>query len=238
MLAAGVFLVAMLYSCVGHGGASGYMAVMVLFGISPIVLKPTALVLNILVSTMATLCFARAGHFSWRLFWPFAITSIPCSFVGGYINLPPHIYRPLVGVVLLVSAFRLFFHSDSVESKVQAPPLLPALTIGAGLGILSGLTGVGGGIFLSPLLVLTGWGRIKEISAVSALFILVNSISGLLGHLSSLHTIPSYIPLLASAAVGGGVVGSILGSHRLQAQGIVRVLSIVLTIAGFKLILT
>lgn len=144
ILGASIFVVALLYSCVGHCGASGYIAVMALFSLAPSVLKPTALLLNILVSSIATLAFARAGHFSWRLFWPFAMTSVPASLLGGYLSLPPHLYRPLVGMILLFSAYRLFFRPGSGDDNVSAPPLPGALAIGAVLGFVSGLTGVGG----------------------------------------------------------------------------------------------
>lgn len=231
-----VLMVAVLYSSVGHGGASGYIAVLALFSVAPAAFKPTALLLNILVAGIATYSFARAGHFSWRLFWPFAATSIPCSFIGGYVSLPPHIYRPLVGVILLVAACRLVFQKENETLEVRKPSTLIALCIGAVLGLLSGLTGVGGGIFLSPLLLLFKWGRTREVSAVAALFILVNSSAGLLGHISSLQEVPHFAPFLAVAALIGGVIGSSLGSYRLPVTGIIKALCLVLTIAGFKLL--
>jgi len=231
-----ILVVAVLYSSVGHGGASGYIAILALFSLAPAAFKPTALVLNILVSAIATFNFSRAGHFSWRLFWPFAATSIPFSFLGGYLRLPTHVYQPLVGIVLLASACRLFPWKDREATDVLRPSITAALVVGAALGFLSGLTGVGGGIFLSPLLLLLGWARVKEVSAVAALFILVNSISGLLGHLGSLQTVPRYVPVLAVAALAGGITGSFFGSSRIPASGIVRALSVVLIIAGIKLL--
>jgi hypothetical protein len=236
VLSACILAMAILYSSVGHGGASGYIAILALFSLAPAAFKPTALVLNILVSAVATFHFSRAGHFSWRLFWPFAATSIPFSFLGGYLRLPPNVYQPLVGIVLLASACRLFLRKDPETTDVLRPSITAALVVGAVLGFLSGLTGVGGGIFLSPLLLLLGWGRVKEVSAVAALFILVNSIAGLLGHIGSLQTMPPYAPILAAAALAGGIAGSFLGSSRLPASGIVRALSVVLIIAGFKLL--
>ncbi|MBJ6799226.1 sulfite exporter TauE/SafE family protein [Geomonas propionica] len=230
-------LVAVLYSCVGHGGASGYIAVLALFSVAPEVFKPTALTLNLLVAGIATFSFARAGHFSWRLFWPFAATSIPFSFLGGYLTLPSHIYRPLVGVILLLSASRLLLQKNQSSVRTSPPATPTAMAIGAALGLLSGLTGVGGGIFLSPLLLLCKWGEPREVSAVAALFILVNSGAGLLGHLSGVQAIPSYAPLMAGSALLGGVVGSLLGSRHLPVPTIMRVLSLVLAIAGFKLLL-
>lgn len=230
-------LVALLYSCVGHGGASGYIAVLALFSVAPEVFKPTALTLNLLVAGIATWSFFRAGYFSWRLFWPFAATSIPFSFLGGYLTLPPHIYRPLVGVVLLLSASRLLLQKSGAPVRTTPPSMPIALAIGAALGLLSGLTGVGGGIFLSPLLLLCKWGEPREVSAVAALFILVNSCAGLLGHLSGVQAIPTYAPLMAGTALVGGAIGSLLGSRHLPVPTIMRVLSLVLTIAGFKLLL-
>lgn len=231
-----IFVVAALYSSVGHGGASGYIATLALFSVAPAAFKPTALVLNILVAGIATYTYARAGHFSWRLFWPFAATSIPFSFIGGYLSLPDHVYRPLVGAVLLASACRLVFYREHEISK-QRPLSIPvALGIGAGLGLLSGLTGVGGGIFLSPLLLLLKWGRTREVSAVAALFILANSGAGLLGHLSSLNAVPGFAPFLAVAALIGGLIGSTLGSCRLPVTGAIKALCLVLTVAGLKLL--
>jgi uncharacterized membrane protein YfcA len=233
-----ILFVAILYSSVGHGGGSGYIAVLALFSLEPAAFKPTALVLNILVSAVATFSFARAGHFSWRLFWPFAVASIPCSFIGGYINLPPHLYKPLVGIILLASACRLFFHTEQhVDMEIRQPPAPAALIFGALLGFLSGLVGVGGGIFLSPLLLFLKWGRAREVSAVAALFVLVNSVAGLLGHLSSLRAVPHFVPMLAVAALIGGSIGAFLGSRRLPTAMVIRLLAVVMVIAGFKLLL-
>jgi uncharacterized membrane protein YfcA len=236
-LAISILVVALLYSSVGHGGASGYLAVLALFSVSPVAFKPTALLLNILVSAVATLHFARAGHFSWRLFWPFAATSIPFSFIGGILSLPIPVYKPLLGIILLASALRLVFRKERDTTNPGPGPPALALGIGALLGFLSGLTGVGGGIFLSPLLLLLKWANAKEVSAVAALFILVNSISGLLGHITSLQAIPAFAPVLAATALCGGITGSFLGSRRLPEMGIVRILSVVLMIAGGKLLL-
>ncbi len=236
LLMACILTVAVLYSSVGHGGASGYIAALALFSVTPAVFKPTALVLNILVSSVTTLCFIRAGHFSWRLFWPFAATSIPFSFIGGYLSLPVQLYRPLVGVILLFSAWRLFCRTECVDTETRPPSVPVGLTLGALLGLLSGLTGVGGGIFLSPLLLLLKWGKAREVSAVAALFILVNSVSGLLGHLSSLQAIPYFAPLLAIAALLGGSVGAFLGSHRLPVAAVLKSLAVVLVIAGIKML--
>src|SRR4051794_23282697 len=162
IIAALIFVVALLYSTVGHAGASGYLAAMALFGISPLIMKPTALVLNILVAIIGTIRFSRAGFFSWRLFWPFVITSIPASFIGGGLTLPVPIYKSIVGAVLLYSAVRLLFSAGSADQKETRPaPIAIALILGAAIGLLSGLTGVGGGIFLSPIILLMNWAKAK-----------------------------------------------------------------------------
>ena len=210
---------------------------MSLFALAPTVIKPTALVLNILVASIGTWQFWRAGHFSWRLFWPFALLAMPMAFVGGCVNLPTHAFKVLVGIVLLFSAARFFWRPT--EDVVAREPSRPAaISIGAGLGLLSGLTGTGGGIFLTPLLLLMRWARTKTAAAVSALFILVNSASGLLGNLSSTKHFPSFAIILAVAAVVGGSAGSYLGSQRFPHTAIKRILAVVLLIAGAKLIFT
>jgi len=234
-LTAAVFAVALLYSSVGHAGASGYLAVMALAGLAPAVIKPTALVLNVLVASIGTWQFWRAGHFSWRLFWPFAVLAVPCAFVGGRLNLPAEAFRLLVGVVLLVSAAR-FFAQPAEPETTRAPSRAAALGVGAGLGLLAGLTGTGGGIFLTPLLLLMRWARTKEAAAVSALFILVNSTAGLLGNLSATRSVPALAAPLAFAAVAGGVVGSYCGSRRLPVAAVRRLLAAVLLVAGAGLV--
>lgn len=238
-----IFFVALLYSSVGHAGASGYLAAMALVGIAPFVMKPTALTLNIVVAGIATVAFYRAGCFSWPLFWPFAVTSIPFAFLGGFITLPGTVYKQVLGLVLLFTAYRLFFNPVLPSSPARGAtpkrqiPLPVALTCGAGIGLLSGLIGVGGGIFLSPLLILMGWAKVKEQSGVAAAFILVNSIAGMLGHLTALKTLPSVLPYWIIAAVIGGMIGSRLGSVRLGNLTLRRLLAVVLVVAAVKLFL-
>ncbi len=233
----GILLIAFLYSSVGHAGASGYIAVMTLFSVAPGIIKPVALVLNILVASIGTWQFYTAGHFNGRLFWSFAALSIPLAFLGGYINLPVQVFKILVGVVLLASAVRFFLRPGD-DPQPHAPALPVALGVGGGLGLLAGLTGTGGGIFLTPLVILLGWARTKTASAISAAFILVNSVAGLLGNLSATKKFPSLgIPLLLAARVGG-LLGAYFGSRRFPQHVIKRLLAIVLTIAGCKLILT
>jgi len=236
LLAVCITLIATLYSCVGHGGASGYIAVLILFGLSPLVIKPTALFLNIIVASIAAIQFYRAGYFRWSIFWPFACTSIPFAFTGGFFVLPDGPYKIAIGVTLLFSAWRLLGRSAQPASRLIPPSVSTALLTGAAIGLVSGLIGVGGGIFLSPLMILSGWARTKETAAVSAFFVLVNSLSGLLGYASAAHSIPQMAVFFAMAAVAGGMTGSYLGSRRFSHLVVQRALSIVLILAGIKLI--
>jgi uncharacterized protein len=234
-LAIGV--IALLYSSVGHAGASGYIATMTLFGIAPIVIRPTALVLNILVASIGTFQFWRAGYFSWRLFWPFALLSIPAAYLGGYLQPSAAVLRVLIGVVLLFSAARLLVRRSD-PAQTSPPSQSIAISVGAALGFLAGLTGTGGGIFLTPVLLFCRWALIRQAAAVSALFIWVNSIAGLVGYFTKVRTIPSLGFVLAGAAIIGGIIGSHLGSRRFAVRAISLCLATVLIIAGVKLIFT
>jgi uncharacterized membrane protein YfcA len=237
LLLAGITSVAFLYSSVGHAGASGYIAVMTLCGLSATFIRPTALVLNILVATIGSFQFWRAGYFSWRLFWPFATLSVPAAYLGGYLPVPADFLKILIGAVLLFSAVRLFLREG--DPTDVAPPAIPvAIGTGAGIGFLSGLTGTGGGIFLTPLLLFCRWASIRGAAAVSALFILVNSIAGLAGYIFSGQPIPNFAWILAVAAVIAGTLGSHLGSRRFPVRTISVILATVLVLAGCKLIFT
>jgi uncharacterized membrane protein YfcA len=237
LLCLAIFIVALLYSVVGHAGASGYIATMTLFGLAPGVIKPTALILNILVACIGSWQFWRAGHFSIRLFWPFAVLAIPMAFLGGYINLPAHAFKILVGIVLLFSAGSFLFRpSDDSEQGRPGYPI--QIITGGALGLLAGLTGTGGGIFLTPLMLTLRWARTKPTAAVSAVFILVNSGAGLLGNVSATRNFPAFGPILAGAALIGGTIGSYFGSQRFNPVVIKRFLAVVLLIAGTKLIVT
>lgn len=235
LLTAGILLIAFLYSSVGHAGASGYIAVMSLLSVAPEVIRPTALVLNVLVASIASWQFWRSGNFSWRLFWPFAVAAVPLAFVGGYVALPAEALKQLIGGVLLASAMRLFVRPPDDVAK-QEPSRAVAILLGGALGLLAGLTGTGGGIFLTPVLILAGWARVRTAGAVSAVFILVNSSAGLLGNISSTKAFPVPALVLAAAAIVGGTAGAYLGSHRLPHTVIKRLLAVVLTIAGLKLL--
>lgn len=237
LLSAGVFVIALLYSSVGHAGASGFIAVMSLLNMAPQEVKPIALVLNIFVASVTAWHFYRAGHFSWGLFWPFAALSVPLAMAGGYINLPTHWFKILVGAVLLFSSVRLWLQPRD-EAVVHAPKRAVALGVGGFLGLLAGLTGTGGGIFLTPILLFARWARVKTAGAVSALFILVNSLAGLAGNVASTGRLPGFAWILVVVVLAGGACGSYLGSRHFRPVTVRRTLGIVLAIAGAKLVMT
>jgi uncharacterized membrane protein YfcA len=240
LLAAGMLVAAFVYATVGHGGASAYLAVMALAGVAPQEMRPIALLLNIVVSSIATYKFQRAGYFRWRLFWPFAIVSIPMAFVGGAITLPGQAYKILVGLVLLYAAWQLWLSARAGDEirPLRDPPLGWAMAIGAAMGLLAGLTGVGGGIFLSPLLLMLGWAGTKQTSAVAAPFILVNSIAGLAaGFTARVATLPEHVWVLALAVLVGGWFGAEYGSRRFTNPIVRRFLAVVLAVAGAKMVL-
>ena len=240
LLASGMLLAAFLYASVGHGGASAYIAAMAIAGIAPAEMRPIALQLNVLVSAIATLKFYRAGHFRWPLFWPFAVVSIPAAYLGGAITLPGTAYKILVGVVLLYAGWQLWWSARAGEELRPARriPVALAMVIGAVLGVLSGLTGVGGGIFLSPLLLLFGWAGTKQTSAIAAPFILVNSLSALAaGFVRNPAPPPDYAWWLMAAVLVGGWAGAEYGSRRFANPLIRQVLAVVLAIAGGKMVL-
>ena len=240
LLAAGMLVAAFGYASVGHGGASAYLAAMALAGLAPAEMRPIALLLNILVSSLGTWKFYRAGHFRWRLFWPFAVVSIPLAYVGGAITLPGQAYKILVGVVLLYAAWQLWRSARAGEEmrELREPPLHWAMLIGAAMGLLAGLTGVGGGIFLSPLLLMLGWAGTKQTSAVAAPFILVNSIAGLAAvMIAKSAALPTYVWALAPAVIIGGWLGAEYGARRFANPLIRRMLAVVLALAGGKMVL-
>ena len=240
LLSLGMLVAAFVYASVGHGGASAYLAVMALAGVAPQEMRPTALLLNVVVSAVATFKFYRAGHFRWRLFWPFALVSIPAAYAGGAITLPGHWYKAIVGVILVYAAWQLWRSARAGEEMrdVRLPPLALAMVIGGGLGLLSGLTGVGGGIFLSPLLLILGWAGTKQTSAVAAPFILVNSVAGLAGaFMARSISLPAQVWILVGAVLVGGWLGAEYGSRRFTNPLIRRMLAVVLAVAGAKMIM-
>ncbi|MCH2133445.1 MAG: sulfite exporter TauE/SafE family protein [Phycisphaerales bacterium] len=245
LLALAILVLAMLYSSVGHAGASGYLAAMALVTQMPQEeMKAVALTLNIFVGAIATWRFVRAGHFDWATFWPLGLPAIPMAFVGGFWQLPPIVFKPLVGGVLVFAAVMLLIRAvrgglaAAVARNVGMPPLPLSIAAGAGLGLLAGLTGTGGGIFLSPLLLLCGWATAKRTAAVTIVFVLTNSLAGLGGVIADSPALPSALPLYIVAAVVGGLVGSGLGARRLAGDWIRVLLAIVLLIAAAKMFLT
>ncbi|HKG85389.1 MAG TPA: sulfite exporter TauE/SafE family protein [Beijerinckiaceae bacterium] len=239
LLPALLFGSAALYTSVGHAGASAYLASMALVGLAPETMRPTALVLNICVASFSAIRFWRAGLVDARLAAWLLAGAAPLAFLGGAIKLPGEIYRPLVGVLLIVAAIRLLLPLEVATNRdpKPPPPALAALT-GAAIGLLSGLTGTGGGIFLSPILIFCGWAATRNASGIAITFILCNSVFGLLGNLALVQRLPSALPIYLAAAMAGALVGTALGVKRLPSGMILKALGAVLVIAGLKLIFT
>ena len=240
-----LFLAAMLYTSVGHAGASGYLAAMALVGLAPETMRPAALVLNVFVATLASVRYVRAGRFSWRLFWPLALAAAPMAFVGGAVQLPSQWFRALVGVALLLAAWRLMLTPKpqldgdvAAVEDVHPPPLPLALLCGAAIGLVAGLTGTGGGIYLSPIIVLSGWASVRTTAGVSVLFILVTSLAGLAGLATKAIEWPPLLPLWIGVVLVGGWIGSELGARRLATPKLWWLLAVVLVVAGLKLLLS
>lgn len=232
-------LAAALYSTVGHGGASAYLAIMALFAVAPETMRPTALALNLIVAGLGSWRYWRAGQTNLKLLLLFALTAVPAAYIGGGIKIAPEIYRPLVGALLWLAALRLFWQPGELAARgIRSVSVTIALPVGALLGLLAGLTGTGGGIFLSPLIILMGWEDARRTSGVVAAFILLNSIAGLAGNVASMHALPSELPFFAGAVLVGGLAGTWLGLSRLPKPRLLQGLGLVLVIAGAKLIVT
>lgn len=231
----GLFLGAVLYTSVGHGGASAYIAIMSLFGISPAAIKPTALTLNIFVSSYTSFRFIKAKLYDLKLVAPLLVGAIPCAFIGGRIQLPGEIYKPIVGIVLLYSAYRFISTKAHSEQPPKPYSIWLAVLVGAVIGFLSGLTGTGGGIFLSPLILFAGWTTVKGASGTAAIFIFFNSLFGLLGNISSVNQLPAVLPLYVAFVLVGAFIGTRFGIHYFAHVGVKRALGVVLLIAGLKL---
>jgi uncharacterized membrane protein YfcA len=230
---------AALYSSVGHGGASAYIAAMALFSIAPETMKPTALALNLLVAGFGALRYWSRGLTNAKLVLAFAATATPAAFVGGGIHLPAIYYKPLVGILLWLAALRLLWQPRFLaERRVRAPDLWVTLPAGAVLGLLAGLTGTGGGIFLSPLIILNAWEEPRHTSGVVAAFIFLNSAAGLLGNAASVGSLPHQPPVFLGAVAGGALLGTWLGVERLPRPWLLRTLGLVLLVAGAKLLFT
>jgi len=235
----GLFLLmAVLYSAVGQGGGSGYLAAMALLGVTPESFRLIALTLNVVVASIGLVKFTRAGHFSGKLLLPFVLTSVPLAFVGGFLSLPGELFRPLVGLVLLWAAALLIWKPPIPEGNVEGdPPLWASLSAGGGIGLLSGLIGIGGGIFLAPFLILRGWASATTTACLSSAFILVNSLAALVGVAFHAQGIPVFLPVWMVAVALGGWLGAEYGAKRLSPRTLQRLLALVLMIAGTKIIL-
>lgn len=233
-----LFLVAFLYSSVGHGGASGYLALMAIFSIAPDVMKPTALLLNLFVSLTSFIQFYRGGYFKWKLFLPFAIASIPMAFIGGLITVDATVYKKILGLLLIIPIIRFLFFSNIQVNELKKENQVLSLFIGAGIGFLSGLIGIGGGIILSPVLLLLKWADMKQTAAISALFIFVNSLSGLAGQLTKGIQFSADMYMYVAIAFIGGICGAYFGSLKFKQTILKYVLAAVLTLAAYKLLFT
>ena len=231
-------IVAFLYASVGHGGASGYLALMALFSVAPETMKPTALLLNLFVAAIAFYHYYKAGHFNKKLFLPFAISSIPMAFLGGLIEIDASIYKKILGILLIFAILKMLNVFGKESSFIKDVKLWQGLIVGGIIGFFSGLIGIGGGIILTPLILLLHWGKMKEAAAVSALFIWVNSAAALMGQLSSGVTLSSQSFILVIFALVGGFLGSYFGSRKFNNNRLRHLLAFVLIIASFKLFFT
>ena len=227
-----------MYASVGHGGASGYLALMAIFSITPEVMKPTALLLNLFVSLTSFIQYYRGKHFNFRLFLPFALSSVPMAYFGGRITLDTFYYKKILGILLIIPIVRFLFFGNISVAEIKKPNMVLSLLIGAAIGFLSGMIGIGGGIILSPVLLLLKWANMKQAAAISALFIFVNSISGLAGQLTKGIHFSVDMYAYVGVAFAGGICGAYFGSMRFN-QSILRyLLAIVLMVAAYKLLFT
>jgi uncharacterized membrane protein YfcA len=233
-----LFLVAFLYASVGHGGASGYLALMAIYGIAPAEMKPSALMLNLFVSMTSFIQFYRGRYFIWRLFLPLAIASVPMAFIGGMINIDAGLYKKILGVLLLFAVFRFFFYRNARADEMKPFNMPIAVMIGAMIGLLSGMIGIGGGILLSPVLLLLTWTDQKQTAAISALFIFVNSLSGLAGQFTQGIAFNSNMILYVIIAFAGGLAGAYFGALKFKQTILKNVLAVVLLLAAYKLLFT
>jgi len=234
------FIMAVLYASVGQGGGSGYLAAMALTGMAPENIRQTALTLNVVVAGIGLFKFYRAGFFQGRLFLPFVLASVPMALLGGALSLPGDIFKPIVGVILLWAALLLLWRPASAQEEIPrgGPSWVAALAAGGGIGLLSGLIGIGGGIFLAPLLILRRWANPKSTAALSSAFILVNSLAALIGVLSHDRSFPSLLPLWLLVVAVGGWMGAEYGARKLSPRALQELLAGVLILAGLKVLLT
>ena len=232
-----LFLVALMYSSVGHGGASGYLALMAFFSFPPETMRSTALLLNIFVSFTAFVQYYLGGHFRWKLFLPFAIASVPAAFIGGLILMDAKWYKLILGILLLFSVARLVGFKARIDKTKKEQSLVLSLIIGFAIGLISGMIGIGGGIILSPVILLLHWASMKQTAAVSALFILVNSISGITGVFTQGFLFRPDMALMIATAFTGGLLGSYWGAMKVDNWQLKKLLAIVLVMASVKLLL-
>lgn len=230
-----IVLVAFLYSSIGHGGASGYLALMAIFSVNPEIMRSSALILNLFVAGISFIAYYRGGYFKSKILIPFIITSIPFAFLGASLEINPKAYKVILGIFLFLAVLRILFLKPKEKSNLDHPPILPALLIGAGLGFFSGMIGIGGGIILSPILILLGWANIKQAAAVSAIFIFLNSGAGLMGIVQAGFVGNAQIPVWILAALCGGLMGSFAGSYKFSTVRLQYILAFVLILASFKL---
>ena len=230
-------IIALLYASVGHGGASGYLALMAIFNAEPYLMKPTALILNLFVAGISFFLFWREGYFKWKLFWPFAITSVPMAFLGGYLNVDPDIYKKVLAILLIFSVIRIIGFDKEIKTQKEQI-LWQSLLIGLIIGFFSGLIGIGGGIILSPVILLLHWGNMKETAAVSALFIWINSFAGLSGMYLNGLNLSAKVLFLVGITLTGALIGAYAGSMKLNNLLLKRVLALVLVMASIKLFFT
>jgi len=237
LLLVALFIVAFLYASVGHGGASGYLALMVLFGVSTVYMRASALTLNLSVSAVSFYAFYRAGYFRKKILLPFILGSIPMAFLGARINIDPILFKYILGVFLMIAVARMLYVPKDEKKEVIPFQILVAVFIGAFLGFFSGLIGIGGGIILSPILLLLGWTNVKETAAISAIFIFLNSTAGILGLLSSGTEFSPHLLYWVGVAFVGGLLGAYVGSFRMSVVKLRYLLAFVLLLASFKLFL-
>lgn len=233
-----LFLVAFLYASVGHGGASGYLALMAIFSVTPEVMKPTALLLNLFVSLTSFIQYYRAKHFKWKIFLPLAIASVPMSFIGGLLVLDGTIYKKMLGLLLLIPVVRFLVFKNPQIDETKKPDAILSLLIGGSIGLLSGMIGIGGGIILSPILLLLKWTDQKQTAAISAIFIFVNSLAGLTGQLTKGIHFSADMYWYVIIAFAGGLCGAYLGALRFKQDLLKNILASVLLLAAYKLLFT
>lgn len=233
-----LFSIAFLYSSVGHGGASGYLALMALFSVTPEVMKPTALMLNLFVSLTSFIQFYRGHYFKWKIFLPLAVASVPMAFVGGLVTVNGAIYKKILGLLLLIPIVRFLFFSNIKDAELKTPNIVGSLLIGGSIGLFSGLIGIGGGIILAPILLLLKWTNQKQTAAISAIFIFVNSLSGLAGQFTKGIHFSNEMLLYVMIAFTGGLCGAYFGALKFKQVVLKNVLAVVLMMAAFKLLFT